>query len=219
MKRFIATAALCVSAATVAFGTVLTFDNLTGGSIPFDYGSRVNASGTDAAGRTGYDLTFGATPNVAVQMFWADYSGGTWNQVTNLGRWSSGYANLTNVAYTYDGGRIIFTADAGHEVRLHSFQMGGWPNTNRTLPFLQVLLDGNPVFTQTNVAISGTTANTFSFDPNVVKGGVIEIRFGNDWNVAIDNIGFSQELIPEPASITLLVGGLAGRALRRRNRK
>ena len=62
-------------------------------------------------------------------------------------------------------------------------------------------------------------ANTFSFDPNVVKGGVIEIRFGNDWNVAIDNIGFSQELIPEPASITLLVGGLAGLALRRRNRK
>ena len=62
-------------------------------------------------------------------------------------------------------------------------------------------------------------ANTFSFDPNVVKGGVIEIRFGNDWNVAIDNIGFSQELIPEPASITLLVGGLAGLALRRRNKK
>ena len=53
----------------------------------------------------------------------------------------------------------------------------------------------------------------------MVKGGVIEIRFGNGWNVAIDNIGFSQELIPEPASITLLVGGLAGLALRRRNRK
>ena len=62
-------------------------------------------------------------------------------------------------------------------------------------------------------------ANTFSFDPNVVKGGVIEIRFGNDWNVAIDNIGFSQELIPEPASLTLLGAGLAGLALRRRTRK
>jgi len=117
------------------------------------------------------------------------------------------------------GARFIFTADSQYYVRLHSFQMGGWPNTNRTLPFLQVLLDGNPVFTQTNVAISGTTANTFSFDPNVVKGGVIEIRFGNDWNVAIDNIGFSQELIPEPASLTLLGAGLAGLALRRRTRK
>ena len=97
--------------------------------------------------------------------------------------------------------------------------MGGWPNTNRTLPFLQVLVDSSPVFTQTNITISGSTANTFSFDPNIVKGGVIEIRFGNEWNVAIDNIGFSQELIPEPASLTLLGAGLAGLALRRRNRK
>jgi len=205
MKRFIATAALCVSAATVAFGTVLTFDNLTGGSIPFDYGSRVNASGTDAAGRTGYDLTFGATPNVAVQMFWADYSGGTWNQVTNLGLWSTGYANLTNVAYTYDGGRIIFTADAGAQVRLHSFQMGGWPNTDRILLFLQVLVDGNPVFTQSNIPISGTTANTFSFDPNVVRGRVIEIRWADNTGacVGIDNIAFSQVggCEPNPADV------------------
>ena len=80
-------------------------------------------------------------------------------------------------------------------------------------------MDGNPVFTQTNVAISGTTANTFSFDPNVVKGSVIEIRFGSNFNVGIDNIGFSQELIPEPASLTLLGAGLAGLALRRRTRK
>ena len=103
MKRFVATLALCAGIATVSFGTVLTFDNLTGGSIPFDYGSRVNTSGADAAGRTDYNLTFGATPNIAVQMFWADYTNGTWNQVTNLGRWSSGYANLTDVAYTYNG--------------------------------------------------------------------------------------------------------------------
>jgi hypothetical protein len=41
-----------------------------------------------------------------------------------------------------------------------------------------VLVDGNPVFTQTNITISGTTADTFTFDPNAVKGRVIEIRFG-----------------------------------------
>jgi hypothetical protein len=205
MKRFVATLALCASIATVSFGTVLTFDNLTGGGIPFDYGSRVNTSGADAAGRTGYDLTFGATPNVAVQMFWADYSGGTWNQVTNLGRWSTGYANLTNVAYTYDGGRIIFTADTGAQVCLHSFQMGGWPNTDRILLFLQVLVDGNPVYTQSNIPISGTTANTFSFDPNVVRGRVIEIRWADNTGacVGIDNIAFSQVggCEPNPADV------------------
>jgi len=205
MKRFIVTAALYASIATVSFGTVLTFDNAGSFSIPTDYGSRVNASGNDAGGRTGFNLTHGATPNVAVQMFWADYTGGTWNQVTNLGRWSTGYANLTDVAYTYDGGRIIFTADAGQEVRLHSFQMGGWPNTDRILLFLQVLVDGNPVYTQSNIPISGTTANTFSFDPNVVKGSVIEIRWADNTGacVGIDNIAFSQTggCEPNPADV------------------
>jgi hypothetical protein len=205
MKRFVATLALCASIATVSFGTKLTFDNLTGYSIPLDYGSRVNASGMDAAGRAGYDLTFGATPNVAVQMFWADYSGGTWNRVTDLGRWYSDYANLTYVAYTYDGGRIIFTADAGAQVSLHSFQMGGWPNTDQILLFLQVLVDGNPVYTQSNIPISGTTANTFSFDPNVVRGGVIEIRWADNTGarVGIDNIAFSQTggCAPNPADV------------------
>jgi hypothetical protein len=81
--------------------------------------------------------------------------------------------------------------------------MGGWPNTDRILPFLQVLVDGNPVFTQTNITISGTTADTFTFDPNTVKGRVIEIRFAGDWNVGIDNIAFSQTggCEPNPADV------------------
>jgi hypothetical protein len=220
-------AVLCASyLLSSAYATVLTFDNVDPNNapfdeqpIPFDYGDRVDASGADSGGRISFDLTHGETPNVAVQMFTADFS--DWSQSSNLYVRRSSYADLTDVAYhsSGQGARFIFTADSQYYVRLHSFQMGGWSNTNRTLPFLQVLVDGNPVFTQTNVAISGTTANTFSFDPNVVKGGVIEIRFGNDWNVAIDNIGFSQELIPEPASLTLLGAGLAGLALRRRNKK
>jgi len=220
-------AVLCASyLLSSAYATVLTFDNVdlddppyNEQPIPLNYGSRVDASGVDVDGRTNFDLTYGETPNVAVQMFTANYS--DWSQLTNLFVWVSNYADLTDVAYHSfnQGARFIFTADSEYYVRLHSFQMGGWPNTNRTLPFLEVLVDGNPVFTQTNIVISGTTANTFSFDPDVVKGGVIEIRFGNDWNVAIDNIGFSQELIPEPASLTLLGAGLAGLALRRRTRK
>ena len=194
MKRFVATLALCASIATVSFGTVLTFDNADF-SIPTDYGSRVNNSGNDAGGRTGFNLTHGATPNVTVQMFSADYQGGTWYQLGNLYRWTAGYADLVYVAFHVpdnQGARIILTADAGHEVRLHSFQMGGYAQSDRTLPFLQVLVDGNPVFTQTNITISDTTAGTFTFDPNTVKGRVIEIRFAGNWNVGIDNIAFSQ---------------------------
>jgi hypothetical protein len=208
MKRFVATLALCASIATVSFGTVLTFDNATSnyGAIPTDYGSRVNNSGNDAGGRTDFNLTHGATPNVTVQMFTADYQGGTWNQLGNLYHWPTDYADLVDVAYyspSTQGARIILTADAGHEVSLHSFQMGGWYRSDQTLPFLQVLVDGNPVFTQTNITISGTTADTFTFDPNTVKGRVIEIRFGGNWSVGIDNIAFSQTggCAPNPADV------------------
>jgi len=205
---------------SLSYATIIDFTNAPSSSIPTDFASRVDSSGTDAGGRTGFDLTYGATPNVAVQMFSADYQGGTWNpNGYTLYWWGSGYANLYGVAYHYpsnDGARFIFTADAGYWVRLHSFQMGGWPNTDRTLPFLQVLVDGNPVLTQYNATISGTTANTFSFDPATTKGSVIEIRFGGDWNVGIDNIGFSQAVIPEPTSGLVFLAGLAGLMLRRR---
>ncbi|GIV04987.1 MAG: hypothetical protein KatS3mg016_0562 [Fimbriimonadales bacterium] len=200
---------------SLSHATVINFDNLTlsnGQSIPEDYADRVNSSGIDSQGRGGYNLTYGETPNVQVQMFTADYAGGSWARLGGLKFWATQYSNLQNVAYhdpSNQGARFILTADSTYYVQLHEFQMGGWPNTNRTLPFLQVLVDGNPVYTQTNVSISGSSATTFSFDPTVVKGGAIEIRFGGDWNVGIDNIGFSQELVPEPASLFVLSGGLA----------
>lgn len=89
-------------------------------------------------------------------------------------------------------------------------------NRNAVDTAIPIIVDGNPVYTQTNVSISGSSATTFSFDPTVVKGGVIEIRFGGDWNVGIDNIGFSQELVPEPASLFVLSAGFAGLLCARR---
>lgn len=203
---------------TMSHATVIDFENLT--FIPDDYADRVDASGVDSQGRGGYNLTFGATPNIQVRMFSANYQAGTWTRIGSLFRWPSNYADLVNVAYHSpfnQGARFIFTADPNWFVRLHSFQMGGWPRTDRTLPFLQVLVDGNAVLDLRDVTISGSTASTFSFDPNVVQGQVIEIRFGGDWNVGIDNIGFSQ--IPEPASLMALGAGLVGLLrLRRRAR-
>jgi len=94
-----------------ANATVLSFDN-SPRTIPFDYGSRVDASGVDSGGRTNFNLTHGATPNVAVQMFTANYS--DWSQSTNLFVWGSSYADLTDVAYhsSGQGARFIFTADS-----------------------------------------------------------------------------------------------------------
>jgi hypothetical protein len=71
-------AVLCASyLLSSAYATVLTFDN-SPSTIPYDYGSRVDASGVDVGGRTNFNLTHGATPNVAVQMFTANYS--DWSQ-------------------------------------------------------------------------------------------------------------------------------------------
>ena len=58
-------AVLCASyLLSSAYATVLTFDNVGSTSIPYDYGSRVDASGVDVGGRTNFNLTHGATPNV-----------------------------------------------------------------------------------------------------------------------------------------------------------
>lgn len=206
----------------MAWATIIDFSNLSGNGtqIADNYASRVDASGTDIGGRTGFDTTFGATPNVAVEMYSVDYPAWT-PRVAPLSLWETSYSDLYKVAYhaSGEGALIRFTADSGYWVRLHEFQMGAWPNTNRILPTLEVLVDGSVVFSQTNITISGATASTFTFDPDVYKGSEIVIRFGNDWNVGIDNIGFSQELIPEPASLLALSVGLAGLVRRRLRRR
>ncbi len=79
----------------LSHATVIDFENawLTS-TIPIDYADQVDSSGNDSQNRGGYNLTFGATPNVQVQMFSADYQGNTWNQLDNLYRWSSWDSSL-----------------------------------------------------------------------------------------------------------------------------
>ena len=193
-----------------AQATVIEFTrSFTPGSIPYDYASRVNSSGFDVGGRGSFNLTHGATPNIAVTMFTADASR---NQVTNLFLWGSGYGSLVDVAFHSSGAYAVirFSADSAYWARLHGFKMAGWPNQNRTLPLLEIRVDNTVVFSQSNVAITGTGFNHFTFDPTVYKGGEVEIFFGNDWNVGIDDIEFSQELIPEPASLLVLGTGIVG---------
>lgn len=202
-----------------AQATIITFDSsFTPSPIPYDYASRVDGSGFDIGSRGAFNLTHGATPNIAVDMFTADANR---NLIGSLSRWGSGYGSLVNVAYhAYEQYAVIrFTADAGYWARLHAFKMAGWPNTDRTLPLLEICVDNSVVFSQTNVAITGTGFNLFSFDPNVYKGDSVEIFFGNDWNVGIDDIEFSQEVVPEPASGLMLLTGLTGFISRVRSRK
>ncbi len=217
LSKALLTVSIVGAILTSAHATIITFDSsFTPSPIPTDYASYVDSSGFDSGGRGAFDLTYGATPNVAVAMFTADVNR---QQTNNLFLWGPDYGSLVDVAYHANGQYAVirFTADNGYFVRLHGFKMAGWFRTNRTLPLLEIRVDNTVLFSGTNLAITGQGFNQFAFEPNQYKGSVIEIFFGNDWNVGIDDIEFSQELIPEPASLLALGAGLAGLlGLRRR---
>jgi hypothetical protein len=143
--------------------------------------------------------------------------------------WNNGYGDLTKVAFASSNGyaaEVAINAQAGYAVRLISFDMAGWPTTDRTNTHLR-LLDAAGA-TLLNYAAAGPVAiqgdangpQHSTFAPNLVSAGSIRIQWGNDWNVGIDNIQFQVVPIPEPpAWILLALGGTAGAWWLRRRRR
>lgn len=144
------------------------------GIIPSNYGSNLTPNLTGIAYRT-FTVAIDAT-------------------LTNyLEFWNTGYGDLTKVA---------FASSNGYAVRLISFDIAGWPTTDRTNTHMR-LLDA-----------AGATL------VNYAAAGSIRIQWGNDWNVGIDNIQFHVVPIPEPPAWMLLaLGGTAGAWWLRRRRR
>lgn len=225
-------AALAALAATPAAATVLTFDidnAKPNNSLAMSqaYGDRVTATVQDGATYGVGDEGF--TPNVL-----ASYSGGT---AGSLIRWTTGYGDLVNVLENeVDGGSVLdvtLTADAGYQVSLFGFDLGGWPQFDYTLPGLQVI-DGasNVLFSQANVLVQGNGVGprhtTFDFGAGLT-GQTLTLRLNlaglnnNSDNIGLDNVRFGQSGgpvagVPEPTSWALMILGFAGAgaALRRR---
>ena len=193
--------------------TILNFDDLdlaNGTPIPGDYMSR--AAGTPNI-VVGY-RTFDPDDNSTV----ADF----------LDFWNDDYGDLSKVAYPVGNGlagEISFTPDAGVGVTLSSFDMAGWPNTDRVEQFIRIVdAAGNLLLSLgSDVVIEGDAGHT-TFTPNFSHEGAIRLQFGVDWNVGIDNIRFSQftpSAVPEPGTLaTAALGGIAlvGYQVRRRRR-
>lgn len=190
----------------------LDFQNLSllnYGIIPGDYGSNL-------------------TPNLA-GISYRTFTAATGATLTNyLEFWNTGYGDLTKVAFASTNGyaaEVSITAATGYAVRLLSFDMAGWPSTDRVNSVMRLTdAGGNTLLNYAAagpVAIQGdgVGAQRSAFAPDLVAG-TIRIQWGNDWNVGIDNVRFQIVPIPEPPIWALLaVGGPVGAWWLRRRRK
>lgn len=176
--------------ANASAGTILDFNGLglsNFNSIPVNYGSRAAQTPNVEVGYRSYNATTGAV---------------IFNYLTY---WGAGYGTLAGVGYAVEdglGAEIRFRADPGYYVTIESFQMAayGGADINSNVRLADeagnLLLDlGSPV------SVSGSSFT--SFNPNYTHAGVLRLQFGTNWRVGIDNIAFSQSVVPEPTSVAL----------------
>lgn len=199
--------------AGVASATNLLFATDTGAQLADSslatYGDRVTAV---SQGGFGYGAEGGFTPNVVI-----DYT-------TNVGTWPTGYGNFPTAIWgrnsssssTSDATPVSFTltADSGYLVRLRSIRLADWNGTQLQTTFR--VLDGsnNELFNWQGIP-DGTTSTLITF-PSVV-GESLTVTWNNGWHTGGRELVFSQEAVPEPATMTVL--GVAALAILRKRRK
>lgn len=223
MTKYI-TLALAVAVAGAAQATVLTFGDLhevTGaplgnyGVIDHAYGDNVTQT-NDGVGS--YLMGSGWTPNVTTS--YATHDGAHNHFSNNLLHWDSSYGDLEHIAFSEVSNgyaRLILSADAGWSVRLESFDLAGWPQTDQAIAYLRVLDGANNILWDANTTVAHGAGPTHDhYAPNLV-GQTLVIEWGPNWNAGLDNVSFSQtDVVPEPATMAVL--GLGALALKRRRR-
>ena len=199
--------------------TILTFD-IAGMSsysdIPTAYGDSVTSL---TNGTFSYGQGNGFTPNITVDYATRATSNGSILS-NNLDWWSTGYGNLTNVAFPITSaghfGEVTLTPGAGFAVKLNGFDLAGYFQNDHSGQTIRILDDLGVLqeFTSFTVVGVGPSHSPFSFTDLVSRSGSLRIQYAfNDWNVGIDNIHFEQvSPVPIPGAILLYGAGLAGLA-------
>jgi hypothetical protein len=228
ISLFLAAVSLAVPASVNA--TTLTFDGPSWPGInqyvPQAYGDNIaNPAVVDGNGYT-YGTGGGATPNVAAQ-----YGGGSVPAPNVDPSTSYAYGGLQGVVvgnYAPSDGsspiiQLTLTADPGYQITLESFDLGGYLATGNNYGVNISVVDSinGLLYSQTNLSIQGGPSVSSPHDtflPNVAGQSLtLAIYTGNArGNLALDNVRFSQSVVPEPASASLLALGLVGLAARRK---
>jgi len=184
-----------------AWGTTLTFE--IEGATPFfpaldlSYGNRVAAS---PDGAFHYDNEGGFTPHISLA-----YGTPQPEDDPDLRFGGDFYANLEGAVFQREEIRLIFTADEGFVVNLHSFDLGAFADEFDEDPVVDVIevtdSSGEVVFQDLDSAVSDETARTISFDPPLNSDElVLSVRFPSlvdiGWSdaIGIDNVLFSESL-------------------------
>ncbi|MFT3786948.1 MAG: hypothetical protein QM770_12405 [Tepidisphaeraceae bacterium] len=207
--------------------TVLTFDRLVGTSTTgasltqpdlaatSNYGDRVNATTVTspiANTKYTYKSDLGFTPNVTAAF--GPVSGTT----PLVAGWPTAYGDLVNIVYGTSGKiEITLNADAGYQVKLHSFDLGGWSNTDYTVKSVQVFNGATKAYEALNYKVEGDLTgarhSTVNFATplqgqslKIVIDATTTVPAGGGANIGIDNVKFSQAV--QTGSIDLIAGKL-----------
>lgn len=226
--------------ANPARATVLTFDQFTDSAkttyranglfTTDEYGD--NVSDFDPAGvQPGgvyfrYGSAGGYTPNVSVDYRWIEKANHANSGIPEFLMWDTSYGDLSHVVYRGNGamttwaGIMLFTPAAGYQVTLESFDIAGYLADLSGYDYAVFRDFGTgsetSLWTDSSTA-PGTGHLTLSPNITVQAGHTLALYINGDGSLGIDNVQFSESLIPEPASLALLIaGGVLAVSRRRR---
>ena len=216
-----AAAVLAITApAAGAQNFVLNFDlgQLNGTSIAASYGDVAGLLDVTIRGREGWGNSL-LTPTNGDPRFWND-----------------AYNDLDGIAYVGSSANIgeivLDNLAAGQQITINSADVGSWPNVTSTVGLRVYDFSWNLLFSALG-ATAGSTVHA-SFAPGDVGLDGLYVQWarvdalGNPteaFNTGIDNVDFTigpitpGAVVPEPATIVLVAGGLALTAIGARRRR